>query len=69
MNLFDFLKKHKCSTCGKKFNKTEHYMHHQLIYHSNNDSYDCSNCGQKFSDMDKLKSHIKRDHSYKNNKK
>jgi DNA-directed RNA polymerase subunit RPC12/RpoP len=69
MNLFDFLKKHTCNACGKKFSKTEYYMHHQLLHHSNRDSYDCSNCGQKFSDMDKLKSHIKRDHSYKNSKK
>ena len=65
MNLFDFLKKYKCSECERRFNKIEYYMHHQLIYHSNNNSYDCSNCGLKFSDMDKLKDHIRRDHSYK----
>lgn len=65
--LFNFLKKHVCSDCGKKFYKVENFMHHQLLYHSNNGSYDCSNCGLTFSDMDKLKDHVRRDHSYKRN--
>ena len=65
MGLFDIFKKHNCPTCGRRFNKIENYMHHQLLYHSDYGSYDCSNCGLKFTDMDKLKDHIKRDHSYK----
>ncbi len=64
MKLFDFLKKHKCHLCDRKFYKIEDYMHHQLLYHSKG-SYDCSKCNMEFSDMDKLKDHIKRDHSYK----
>ncbi len=65
MNIFNFFKKHKCKICGRAFNKIENYMHHQLICHTEGSSYDCSNCGQQFSDMDKLKDHIRRDHSYK----
>jgi DNA-directed RNA polymerase subunit RPC12/RpoP len=69
MKLFNFLKKHKCHICGRRFHKVENYMHHQLLYHSNNSSYDCSNCGLKFLNMDELKDHIKRNHSYKKDKK
>ena len=68
MGLFDFFKKHKCQNCGRRFNKVENYMHHQLLYHSNSSSFDCSNCGIKFTDMDKLKDHIRKDHSYKKNR-
>ena len=65
MKLFNFLKKHKCQICGRRFHKVENYMHHQLLYHCNKSSYDCSNCGLKFLNMDELKDHIKRNHSYK----
>jgi DNA-directed RNA polymerase subunit RPC12/RpoP len=69
MKLFNFLKKHKCQICERRFYKVENYMHHQLLYHSNKSSYDCSNCGLKFLNMDELKDHIKRNHSYKKDKK
>ena len=65
MGLFDIFKKHNCPACGRRFNKIENYMHHQLLYHSDYSSYDCSSCGLKFTDMDKLKDHVRRDHSYK----
>jgi DNA-directed RNA polymerase subunit RPC12/RpoP len=68
MGFFDFLKKHKCQNCGRRFNKVENYMHHQLLYHFNTRSFDCLNCGINFADMDKLKDHIRKDHSYKKNK-
>ncbi|MBA3751053.1 MAG: hypothetical protein H0X03_09235 [Nitrosopumilus sp.] len=63
MDFFNFLKKHKCQICGRRFNRIENYMHHQLLYHSDKSTYDCSNCGLKFTDMDKLKDHIRKDHS------
>ncbi len=64
MGLFDIFKKHNCPTCGRRFSKIENYMHHQLLYHSDRSFYDCSSCGLKFTDMDKLKDHVRRDHSY-----
>lgn len=65
MDFSALFKKHKCDICGRRFRKVEDAMHHQLLFHSNNQSYDCSNCGEKFSDMDKLKDHIRKNHSYK----
>lgn len=63
--MFEFLKKHQCNNCGKKFRKVEYLMHHSLLHHPDSNTYDCSNCGKTFSDMDKLKAHIKSEHSYK----
>ncbi|KAA2280231.1 hypothetical protein F1Z66_11555 [Candidatus Nitrosocosmicus sp. SS] len=63
--MFNFLKKHKCEYCKKKFRKIEYLMHHTLLNHPDSSTYDCSNCGEKFSDMDKLKAHVKKMHFYK----
>jgi len=64
MDFLSLFKKYGCDICGRRFRKIEDSMHHQLLFHSNQ-SYDCSNCGIKFSDMDKLKDHIRKNHSYK----
>lgn len=63
--MFDLFKKHRCPVCDKKFRKVENLMHHRLLVHENSNSYDCSNCGKSFSDMDMLKAHIRKDHSFK----
>lgn len=65
MDIIGFIKKYRCQFCGKKFMKVEDHMHHQLLYHSDNSSYECSNCHEKFPDMDKLKDHVRKLHSYK----
>jgi DNA-directed RNA polymerase subunit RPC12/RpoP len=65
MDFLSLFKKYRCDICGRRFRRIEHSMHHQLLFHSNNYSYDCSNCGGRFSDMDKLKDHIRMNHSYK----
>lgn len=65
MDFFFIFKKYKCSLCGKRIRKIEDFMHHQLLYHSDVSSFDCTSCGEKYSDMDQLKQHIKRVHTYK----
>ena len=63
--MFDLFTKHRCPTCGKKYRKVENLMHHRLVAHETSNSYECSNCGETFGDMDLLKAHIRRDHSFK----
>jgi DNA-directed RNA polymerase subunit RPC12/RpoP len=65
---FGIFKKHKCQECGRRFHKVEDFMHHQMLYHSAKNQYDCSTCGVMFTDMDKLKDHIKKNHSYSKKK-
>ncbi|MEE8178655.1 MAG: C2H2-type zinc finger protein [Nitrosopumilaceae archaeon] len=39
-------------------------MHHQEIVHSNS-AYDCKVCNEFFSSMEDMRTHLKKNHSYR----
>ncbi|MCZ6583982.1 MAG: hypothetical protein O6746_03640 [Thaumarchaeota archaeon] len=43
-------------------------MQHQQIIHYKNSPYDCKECNQFFSNMEDMRTHLQRHHSYKKNK-
>ena len=61
----NFLKKHQCDKCDKKFPKKEELMNHKQIIHGKDLQYDCKECNQNFSNMEDMRTHLKREHSYK----
>jgi KRAB domain-containing zinc finger protein len=63
MNLF---KKIKCDLCNEKFSKQEELMHHKEIIHFKDEPYDCQVCNENFSNMSDMRDHLKKNHSYKN---
>ena len=40
----NFLKKHQCDKCNKKFSKQEEFMNHKQIVHGKDTQYDCKEC-------------------------
>lgn len=60
-----FLKKIKCSMCDLKFSQEEELMQHQQLVHYKNNPYDCKECNESFSNMEDMRTHLQRHHSYK----
>jgi len=63
MKLF---KKIKCEKCDRDFPSEENLMQHQQIVHGKDLPYDCKICNQNFSNMQDMRAHLQRYHSYKN---
>ena len=40
-------------------------MNHKEIFHGKNLQYDCKKCDKNFSNMEDMRSHLQREHSYK----
>lgn len=62
MKLF---KKAKCEQCGNSFSSDEELMQHKQIIHGKDLPYDCKVCNQNFSNMQDMRAHLQRNHSYK----
>ena len=61
-----FLKrKIKCDKCTLVFYSQEEIMQHEQIVHEKNTPYDCKECDQNFSNMEDMRSHLMKNHSYK----
>ncbi|MEM2785682.1 MAG: C2H2-type zinc finger protein [Candidatus Nitrosotenuis sp.] len=62
MRLF---KKIRCEECGNIFSSDEELMQHKQIIHGKDLPYDCKLCNQNFSNMQDMRTHLQRYHSYK----
>lgn len=60
-----FKKKIQCEKCENKFSKQEELMHHYQVVHDKDLLYDCKECNQFFPNMEEMRTHLKREHSYK----
>jgi len=60
-----FFKKFKCDICSSKFLKPEELMQHQQVVHFKDYPYDCKECNKNFSNMEDMRTHLQREHSYK----
>jgi len=40
-------------------------MQHQQVVHFKDNPYDCKECGENFSNMEDMRTHLQRKHSYK----
>ena len=40
-------------------------MHHEQIIHGKDSQYDCKECNKNFSNMEDMRTHLQREHSYK----
>ncbi len=40
-------------------------MQHQQVVHFKDYPYDCKECGKDFSNMEDMRTHLQREHSYK----
>jgi DNA-directed RNA polymerase subunit RPC12/RpoP len=49
----NFFKKYQCDKCNKK------------IVHGKDSQYDCKECDKDFSNMEDMRTHLQRKHSYK----
>jgi len=48
-----------------KFSKKEELMNHEQIIHGKDLKYDCKECNKNFSNMEDMRTHLQREHSYK----
>ncbi len=64
MNMWPF-KKHQCNLCQLKFSQKEQLMQHMQVVHYKNNPYDCKKCGKNFSNMQDMRTHLQKNHSYK----
>ena len=55
----------ECDKCNKKFSKEEEFMNHKQIVHGKDSQYDCKECNKEFSNMEDMRTHLQRKHSYK----
>ena len=60
-----FSKKFPCTHCDKEFRKHEQLMNLLQITHYKDLPYDCKVCNQNFSNMEDMRTHLQRFHSYK----
>ena len=63
-----FFKKVKCDFCDTKFSKEEAMMNHKQIVHGKDLEYDCKACNKYFSNMEDMRAHLQKEHSYKKDK-
>ena len=47
------------------FSTNEELMQHQQIVHGKQIPYDCKSCNQSFTNMQDMRTHLQRYHSYK----
>ena len=40
-------------------------MQHQQVVHFKDSPYDCKKCNKNFSNMEDMRTHLQREHSYK----
>ena len=40
-------------------------MHHEQIIHGKDLKYDCKECNKYFSNMEDMRTHLQKEHSYK----
>ena len=45
--------------------KKEELMNHKEIIHGKNLEYDCKECNMNFSNMEDMRTHLQKEHSYK----
>ena len=64
--MMKFFKKFECNICDEKFSAHEQLMHHKEITHFKNAPYDCKLCNKNFSNMSDMRDHLRKNHSYKN---
>ena len=57
-------KKFQCNICSNKFSKEEQLMFHQQVVHYKDNPYDCKKCGENFSNMEDMRTHLQRKHSF-----
>ncbi|MDC8437775.1 MAG: C2H2-type zinc finger protein [Candidatus Nitrosotenuis sp.] len=62
MRLF---KKITCQSCSRSFGSEEERMQHQQTVHDKDSPYDCKVCNQNFSNMQDMRAHLQKFHSYK----
>ncbi len=60
-----FLKKIKCPKCDLKFSQKEELMQHEQLVHYKDHPYDCKECNKSFTNMEDMRTHLQREHSYK----
>ncbi len=60
-----FFKKIRCDICDKKFSKEVEMMNHKEIIHGKDLEYDCKECNKYFSNMEDMRTHLQKEHSYK----
>nr|WP_239654990.1 C2H2-type zinc finger protein [Candidatus Nitrosotenuis uzonensis] len=51
--------------CTKSFRSLEEMMQHQQVLHGKDIPYECKKCNQSFSNMQDMRTHLQRFHSYK----
>ena len=61
-----FRKKIFCDKCDLYFSSEEEIMQHKQIVHGKETPYDCKLCNQTFTNMQDMRAHLQRYHSYKN---
>jgi len=63
-------RKIKCESCDKKLSKEEELMNHRKIVHKQivhgkDLQHDCKEYNKYFSNMEDMRTHLQREHSYK----
>lgn len=61
-----FRKKIPCNKCNNSFSSEEELMQHKQIVHGKELPYDCKLCDLAFTNMQDMRTHLQRYHSYKN---
>ena len=51
--------------CDLKFSQEEELMQHSQLVHYKDHPYDCKECKKSFSNMEDMRTHLQREHSYK----
>ena len=64
-NLFNNLEGCDFIICGMGTPKQEEFMNHKQIVHGKDTQYDCKECDKEFSNMEDMRTHLQRKHSYK----
>lgn len=58
-------KKIRCDVCPMVFSSQEKLMQHQQVIHGKELPYDCKVCNQNFTNMQDMRTHLQKYHSYK----
>ena len=48
-----------------KFSQEEELMQHKQVVHFKDLPYDCKKCNKNFSNMEAMRTHLQKEHSYK----